>query len=163
MLKLRKETKNYFKKYFFKLINNAVFGKTMENVGNHRDIKLVTTDKKEIIYCQSLIIIQKMDFRVLLAADMKKIKVKINKPLYLGLSILEISKTLLYNFDMIILKQSISKIQNYVIWIQIALSFISKVKMFMKILQMLLKKDLIHQIMKLIDHCLQEKIKSCLD
>ena len=104
-----------------------------------------------------------MDFRVLLAADMKKIKVKINKPLYLGLSILEISKTLLYNFDMIILKQSISKIQNYVIWIQIALSFISKVKMFMKILQMLLKKDLIHQIMKLIDHCLQEKIKSCLD
>ena len=104
-----------------------------------------------------------MDFRVLLAADMKKIKVKINKPQYLGLSILEISKTLLYNFDMIILKQSISKIQNYVIWIQIALSFISKVKMFMKILQMLLKKDLIHQIMKLIDHCLQEKIKSCLD
>ena len=104
-----------------------------------------------------------MDFRVLLAADMKKIKVKINKPLYLGLSVLEISKTLLYNFDMIILKQSISKIQNYVIWIQIALSFISKVKMFMKILQMLLKKDLIHQIMKLIDHCLQEKIKSCLD
>ena len=94
---LRKQAKNDFGKDFYKLMNNAVFGKTMENVRKHRDIKLVTTDKRRNqLVSESNYYTTKWFSEKLLAIEMKKTKVKMNKPIYLGLSILEISKTLMY-------------------------------------------------------------------
>ena len=63
------------------------------------------------------------------------------------------------NFGMTILCQNTNKMQNYVTWIQIVLSLILKLKMLMKILLTILKKYLIHQIIRLIDHYPQEKNK----
>ena len=96
---LRKEAKNDFEKEFFKLMNNSVFGKTIENVRKHRDIKLVTTEKKRIkLVSEPNYHTTKRFSENLLAIEMKKTKVKMNKPVYLGMSILDISKTLMYEF-----------------------------------------------------------------
>ena len=123
--KLRKEAKNDFEKDFFKLMNKSVFGKTMENVRKHRDIKLVTTDeKRNKLVSEPNYHTTKTFSENLLAIEMKKIKVKMNKPVYLGMSILDISKTLLHKFGMITLNQSMEIEQNYVIRILIALLFI---------------------------------------
>ena len=97
--KLRKKAKNDFKKDFFKLMNNGVFGKTMENLRKLRDIKLVTTDKRtNRLVSEPNYHTTKWFSENLLAIEMKKTKVKMNKPIYLGLSILEISKILMYEF-----------------------------------------------------------------
>ena len=97
--KLRKEAKSEFEKDFFKLMNNSVFGKTMENVRKHRDIKLVTTDeKRNKLVSEPNYHKTKRFSENLLAIEMKKTKVKMNKPIYLGMSILDISKTLMYEF-----------------------------------------------------------------
>ena len=96
---LRKLAKNDFDKDFFKLMNNAVFGKTMENIRKHRDTKLVATDKRRIKLVSepnyhAINYISK-DLSII---EMNKAKVKMNKPIYLGLSLLEISKLLMYEF-----------------------------------------------------------------
>ena len=93
---LRKLAKNDFEKNLFKLMNNSVFGKTMENIRKHWDIKLVTTDKK-----RSKLVSEPNYHTINLISsiiEMEKTKVKMNKPIYLGLSILEISKILMYEF-----------------------------------------------------------------
>ena len=95
--KLRKEAKSEFEKDFFKLMNNSVFRKTMKNVRKHRDIKLVTTEEKRIKLVSEPNYHTAKHFN-LLVIKMKKTKVKMNKPVYLGISILDISKILMYEF-----------------------------------------------------------------
>ena len=97
--KLRKEAKNEFEKDSFKLMNSSVFGKTMENVRKHRDIRLVTTEEKRIkLVSEPNYHTTKHFLKNLLAMEMKKTKVRMNKPMYLNMSILDISKTLMYEF-----------------------------------------------------------------
>ena len=120
-IELRKQEKNDFEKDCFKLMNNSVFGKTMENVPKYRDIKLVTTDKRRNqIVSEPNYHTTKYFSENLLVIEMKKIKVKMNKPVYLELLILEINTALLS---------------------------ILKLKIFMKMLQMMLEKCLMNQIM----------------
>ena len=94
---------------------------------------------------------------------MEKIKVKMNKPVYLGLSTLEISKTLMYEFWYDYVKPNYQ--QNTKLCYMDTDSFIIHIKTedIYEDMLMTLKKDLISQIMKSIDHCLQEKIKKWLD
>ena len=96
---LRTAAKNDFEKNFFKLMNNSVFGKTMENVRKRQDIKLVTTPE------QAAKLINKPNYKkrtifseTLAAMHMGKTEVVLNKPVYVGMSILDISKNLMYEF-----------------------------------------------------------------
>ena len=96
---LRKEAKNDFEKDFFKLMNNSVFGKTMKNVRNHKDIKIVTTNKQRNKFALEPNYHTTKSISIyLLIMEMKKVEVKMNKPIYLGQAILDISKTLMYEF-----------------------------------------------------------------
>ena len=98
-IELRMKAKNDFRKDFFKLMNNSVFGKTMENLRNRVDIRLVTNEVK----ARKLFAKPNYESRTifsdnLIAVHMKKTKLKLNKPIYLGMSILDLSKTLMYDF-----------------------------------------------------------------
>ena len=136
----------------------------MENVRKHRDIKLVTTDERRNQLVSEPNYHTKIWFSEnLLATEMEKAKLKMNKSVYLGLSILEISKTLIYEFWYDYMNPKYG--DNVKLCYMDTDSFIMhiKTKVFIKILQMMLKKDLIHQIMKSIDHNLLERIKKLLD
>ena len=96
---LRKAADNDFEKDFYKLKNNAVFRKTMENVRKHRYIKLVTTDKKRNkLVSEPNYHTMNYISKDLSIIEMNKTRVKMNKPICLGLSILDISKILMYEF-----------------------------------------------------------------
>ena len=97
--RLRTVAKNDFEKDFYKLMNNSVFGKTMENIRKHRDIKLV--NNKEDYLKQVMTPNFKGGVLMganLMSCEMGKVKVKMNKPVYLGQAILDLSKTIMYEF-----------------------------------------------------------------
>ena len=104
--KLRTAAANDFEKDFYKLMNNSVFRKTMENIRKHRNIKSITNQKTY------LKVVIKPDFKSgtlfgenLMGCEMGKIKVVINKPVYLGQAILNLSKIVMYEFHYDYMKQ----------------------------------------------------------
>ena len=98
---LRMHAANEFEKDFYKLLNNSVYGKTMENVRMHRDIRLVTSDKKRsTLASEPNYYSSKHISDSLLIMEMTLREVYMNKPVYLGQVILDISKMLMYDFDL---------------------------------------------------------------
>ena len=96
---LRAKATNDFEKDFFKLMNNSVFGKTMENIRNRVDIRLVTRESQaKKLTCKPNYQHHTIFSKNLAAVHMKKVSLKFNKPVYLGMSILDLSKTLMYDF-----------------------------------------------------------------
>ena len=97
--KLRQKAKNNFEKYFFKLMNNEVFRKNMENVRKNIEIlNLQQQKEEEIIYYKSQIIILLSYTEYVLAKEMRKTQILMNEPVYLGLSILDLTETVMYEF-----------------------------------------------------------------
>ena len=158
----RTETKNEFEKNFFKLMNNSAFGKTIENIRNHRNIKLVTSDKRrKRLVSEPNYHSHKNFSECLMAIEMKKTRVKMIKPIYFGMSILDISKMIMHEFWYDYIKPKYGERAKLCYKILIALLFILKLKIFLKIFLMMLRNGLIHlTTMKMIkDRSQQVRIK----
>ena len=96
---LRTQAKNNFEKDFFKLMNNSVFGKTMENIRNRVNVKLVNTGEQfKKLAAKPNYESRKIFNENLVSVHMKKTSLTMNKPVYLGMSILDLSKTLMFDF-----------------------------------------------------------------
>ena len=96
---LRTKAKNNFEKDFFKLMNNSVFGKTMENIRNRVNIKLVDTGEQfKKLTAKPNYESRKIFNENLVSVHMKKTSLTMNKPVYLGMSILDLSKTVMFDF-----------------------------------------------------------------
>ena len=95
----RKHAKNSFKKDFFKLMNNSVFGKTMENLCKRVDVRLVTNEKKlDKLTTKPTYVSSKIFNENLMAVHKVKETLTLNRPAYVGMCILDLSKTLMYDF-----------------------------------------------------------------
>ena len=126
-------------------MNNSVFRKTMENERNHSDIKLVTSDKRrKRLVSEPNYHSHKKFSDHLMAIEMKKTRVKMTKPLYLGMSILDISKTLMNEFWYAYIKPKYGDKEKFVKRILIVLLFTLKPKIFLKITPIMLRDGLIH-------------------
>ena len=95
----RKHAKNTFEKDFFKLMNNSVFGKTMENLKKRVDVKLVTNEKKlDKLTSKPTYVSSKIFNENLMAVHKIKETLTLNRPAYVGMCTLDLSKTLMYDF-----------------------------------------------------------------
>ena len=95
----RKHAKNSFEKDFFKLMNNSVFGKTMENLCKWVDVRLMTNEKKlDKLTSKPTFVSSKIFNENLMAVHKIKETLTLNKPAYVGMCILDLSKTLMYDF-----------------------------------------------------------------
>ena len=95
----RKQAKNSFKKHFFKLMNNSVFGKTMENLRKRVNIKLVTEYKNlDKITSKPTYVSSKIFNENLMAVHKMKETLTLNRPAYVGMCIFDLSKMLMYDF-----------------------------------------------------------------
>ena len=95
----RKNAKNAFEKDFFKLMNNSVFGKTMENIRKRVDVRLVTDEKKLLkLTSKPTYVSSKIFNENLVAVHKIKETLTLNRPAYVGMCILDLSKTLMYDF-----------------------------------------------------------------
>ena len=95
----RKKAKNAFEKDFFKLMNNSVFGKTMENIRKRVDVRLITDEKKLLKMASKPTYVSSKIFNENLVAVHKiKETLTLNSPAYVGMCILDLSKTLMYDF-----------------------------------------------------------------
>jgi len=96
---MRKNAKNSFEKDFFKLMNNSVFGKTMENLRNRVSIELVNDEKRlNKLSAKPTYVSSKIFNEDLVAVHTKKESLLLDKPSYVGMCILDLSKTLMYDF-----------------------------------------------------------------
>ena len=95
----RTQAKNSFEKDFFKLMNNSVFGKTMENIRKRVDVRLITDEKKLLkMVSKPTYVSSKIFNENLVAVHKIKETLTLNRPAYIGMCILDLSKTLMYNF-----------------------------------------------------------------
>ena len=95
---MRKKAQNDVEKDFFKLMNNAVFGKTMENVQNRIDLKLTTDNKYAIKYFSKLNFKDSKYIKGLHLIEMFRTEIVYNKPIYVGTSVLDLSKLCMMDF-----------------------------------------------------------------
>ena len=145
-------------------MNNSVFGKTMENVRKYRDIKLVATDeRRNKLVSEPNYHTTKQFSENLLGIEMRKTKVKMNEPVYLGMSISDISKTLMYEFWYDYIKPKYKEKAKLCHMDTDTFIITIFTEDFLRILVMMLKDGLTHPTMirMLKDHFQWVKIRDC--
>ena len=140
---LRTKGKNDFEKDFFKLMNNSVFGKTMENIRNRVDVKLVNNrGAAEKLSAKPNFEHLTIFDENLVAVHMKRTKLTFNKPVYCGMAILDLSKSLMYDFHYGYILPKYGKIKTSSSLIRILSAMRLRLKIFSRIFQGMWKRAL---------------------